>query len=65
MKLPPFDEFIQARGDMPVDAYYPRSLPAKPTPNEVANFAKNTAEFAIMSVLEQYHSWLAEQLEDH
>ena len=62
MKLPSFNEFIQARAAAPIPDYDPFMLPEIPTPDEVVEFARRTAERATMLVLEQYHLWLSEQL---
>jgi hypothetical protein len=65
MKLPDFNEFIQARADGKFDhikVYGSEGLPANPSHERVVAFARTTAAQTTMLILEQYHLWLAEQL---
>jgi len=58
MKLPPFEEFILKRADIPVKVYDKFRLPLNPTPDRVVDFAERTAAQTAMTMLEQYHKWL-------
>ena len=65
MKLPPFSEFTQARSEGKLGAqidYDRYSLPPNPSHDQVVEFARRTAEYNTMVVMEDYHSWLSEQL---
>ena len=64
MKLPKFDEFIQARDSLPVRDIDIFKLPSNLTPDEVVDFAERAAERTTMLVLEQYHRWLADRLSE-
>ena len=63
MKLPPFDEFLadMANGKLDFEEHvYRASLPENPKPDDVAEFARVTAHFAMLNLLRKYHTWLSE-----
>ena len=64
MKLPPFEEFMDAMADGKFDFEdyaVPVNLPENPHPDQVVEYAKVAGRLAALKVMRQYHAWLCDQ----